>query len=123
MTELEIPDTYFANHVYECISKQNLAIYYHLTLFSPPVSTWVKSIKKNCFSTWLGLTSDLVLRYLPKSEFTCYGHLRQSYKGARSTKTRQSTNFVSVPQVEPIPDEVASISPESSNSEKQIKYT
>ena len=33
MTELEIHDTFFANHVYECRSKQNLAIYYHLTLF------------------------------------------------------------------------------------------
>ena len=118
MTELEIPDTYFANHVYECRSKHNLAIYYHLTPFSPPVSTWVKDIKKNYFSTWPGLTADLVLRSLPKSEFTSYGHLRQSYKGARSTKTRQSTNFVSVPQVEPYPDEVASISPESSNAGK-----
>ena len=83
--------------------------------FSPPVSTWVKSIKKNYFSTWPGLTADLVLRYLPKSEFTSYGHLRQSYKGA--------TNFVSVPQVEPDPDEVVSVFPESSNSEKQMKYT
>ena len=33
MTELKIYDTYFAKHVYECRSKQNLAIYYHLTLF------------------------------------------------------------------------------------------
>ena len=33
MTKPEIPDTYFANHVYECRSKQNLTIYYHLTLF------------------------------------------------------------------------------------------
>ena len=39
MKELEIPDTYFDNHVYECRSKHNLAIYYHLTLFSPPIST------------------------------------------------------------------------------------
>ena len=51
MTEPEIPDNYFANNVYEYRSKQNLAIYYHLTLFSSPVSTWVKAIKKNYFST------------------------------------------------------------------------
>ena len=87
MTELEIPDTLFANHVYECRSKQNLAIYYHLTLFSPLVSTWVKAIKYNYFYTWPGLTAELVLRYLPKSEYTSYGHLRQRYKGTRSTKT------------------------------------
>ena len=45
MTELEIPDTFFSNHVYKWRSKQNLDIYYHLTLFSPPVSIWVKAIK------------------------------------------------------------------------------
>ena len=117
MTELEIPDTHFANHVYKCRSKKNLAIYYHLTLFSPPVSTSVKAINKNYLSTWSGLTADLVLRYLPKSEFTSYVHLRQRYKGTRSTKTRQSTNFISVPQVEPDPDVIESILPESSDSE------
>ena len=123
ITELEFPDTYFANNVYEGRSKQNLAIYYNLTLFSPPVSTWVKAIKNNYFSTWSGLTADLVLRYLPKSEFNSYGHLRQLYKGTWSTKTRPSANFVSVPQVEPDTDVTESIFPESSNSEKQMKYT
>ena len=112
MTELEIPDTYFSNHVYECKSKQNLAIYYHLTLFSLPFITWVKAIKKNYFSTWTGHTADLVLSYLPKSEFTYYGHLRQRYKGTWSTKNWQSTNFISVPQVEPDPDVIESIFPE-----------
>ena len=82
-----------------------------------------ESYQKNSFSIWPGLTADLILRYLTKSEFTSYGHLRQSYKGARSAKTRQSTNFVSVPQIEPDPGEVASIFPESSNSEKQMKHT
>ena len=33
MMELEITETYFANHVYGCRSKKLLAIYYHLTLF------------------------------------------------------------------------------------------
>ena len=117
MTELEIPDTHFANHVYDCKSKQNLAIYFRLTLFSPPVSTWVKAIKFNYFSTWPGLTADLILRYLPKSVFTSYWHLRQSYKGVRSTKTRQSTNFVSVPQLEPEPEVVELSFPDTSNSD------
>ena len=78
----------------------------------------MKAVKKNFFSTWPGLTAEPVLRYLPKSEFTSYGHLRQSYKGARSTKTRQSTKLFSFPQIEPDPDEFTSIFPESSNSEK-----
>ena len=116
MTELEIPDTPFANHVYDCKSKQNLAIYFHLTLFSPPVSTWVKAIKLYFFSILPGLTADLILRYLSKSEFTSYGHLCQAYKGVRSTKTNQSTNFVSVPKIEPEPEVVELNLPDASNS-------
>ena len=84
MTELEIPDTYFANHVYECRTKQNLAIYYHLTLFSPPVSTWLKVIKTNYFSTWPGLTADLVPRYLP-SESLDSGKMDSITSGSGST--------------------------------------
>ena len=98
-----------------------MAIYYHLTLFSPPVSTWMKAVKKNYFSTWPGLTDDLVLRYIPKSEFTSYVHLLQHYKRTRFTKTRQSTNCISIPQVEPDPDVIESIFPESSDSEETDK--
>ena len=76
----------------------------------------MKAIKKNYFYTWLGLPADLVLRYLPKSEYTSYVHLRQRFKGTQSTKTLQSTNFISVPQVEPDPDVIESIFPESSDS-------
>ena len=76
-----------------------------------------ESYQNNYFSTWPGLTVDLVLRYLPKSEFTSYGYLHQRYKGTRSTKTRRSTNFISVPQVEPDPDVIEFIFPESSDSE------
>ena len=77
----------------------------------------MKAIKKNYLSTWPGLTADLFLHYLPKSEFTYYGHLHQRYKGTLSTKTRQSTDFISVPRVEPDPDLIETIFPESSDSE------
>ena len=75
----------------------------------------MKAIKKNYFSTWPGLTTDLVLRYLPKSAYASYDHLRQCYKGTQSTKTRQSNNFISVTQVEPDSYVIESIFPESSD--------
>ena len=49
MTELEIPDTYLANHVYECRSKQNLAINYHLTLFFTTSQHLDESYQKELF--------------------------------------------------------------------------
>ena len=41
--------------------------------------------KNNFLSTWPGLTKQLVLKFLPKSEATAKGHIRQSFKGNQST--------------------------------------
>ena len=49
MTELEIPDTYFANHFYECISKQNVAIYYHLNSLFTNIQHLGASYQKELF--------------------------------------------------------------------------
>lgn len=90
MTEPQIPDKLFANNVYECISKQDLAVYYHQTCWSPSPSTWIAAIQKGFFATWPGLTADLVRKYLPKSEYTTKVHMKQRFKNIRSTKTSPS---------------------------------
>ena len=47
------------------------------------------AIKNNFISTWPGLTKELVLKFLPKSEATAKGHIRQSFKGKQSTQPRE----------------------------------
>ena len=49
-------------------------------------SPWIKYIKNNFFTTWPGLTVELLTEYLPNSILTAKGHLRQSYRLTISTK-------------------------------------
>ena len=78
MTEQETPDTLFANSVYKSRSKENLVTYYHRVWWFPSKKTWIDVIKQNYFATWLGLTEELVSKYLPKSEHIVEGHFRQN---------------------------------------------
>ena len=79
-------DTSLANSVYEMTTLKDLVIYLHRACFSPVTSTWTKAINAGYFSTWPGLTSDLVRKHLPKSVATAKGHLRQDRKNVRSTQ-------------------------------------
>ena len=81
MKEQHIPDTLRANHVYETKSKQELILFYHAACFSPTKCTFVDAIKRNAFASWPGLTVELVNKYLPRTEATIKGHVRQQYKG------------------------------------------
>ena len=79
-------DLFQANHVYETKSKQELVSFYHAACFSPSKSTFIAAIKRNAFISWPGLTANLVSKYLPKTEATIKGHIRQKYKGTQSTQ-------------------------------------
>ena len=86
MTEPHIPDTLKANHVYETKSKQELTLFYHAACFSPTKHTFVNEIKRNTFKSGPGLTVELVNKYLPRTEETIKGHIRQQYKGTQPTR-------------------------------------
>jgi hypothetical protein len=55
--------------------------------FSPVIKTWTQAIDAGFFTTWPGLTSALVHKYLPKSVATAKGHPRQDRKNVQFTKT------------------------------------
>ena len=78
MGEQKIPDAFSANHVYETKSKQELILFYHAACFSPTKRTFVEAIERNAFASWSGLTSELVNKYLPRTEETIKGHIRQN---------------------------------------------
>ena len=80
------PTNLYANHVYETQSKQDLILFYHAACFSPSKSTFIKAIKNKAFTTWPGLTAELVAKYLPKTEATVKGHMKQTFKGTNSTQ-------------------------------------
>ena len=68
-------------------TKEDLVTFFHGAMGSVVPSTWIKAIKNNQFSSWPGLTADLVKKHLPPSIATAEGHLRQEYQNLQSTKT------------------------------------
>ena len=67
-------------------TKSYLVQYLHRYAFRPVVTTWTKAIYAGYFSTWPGLTSEIVCKHLPKSMATSKGHLRQICQNVCSTK-------------------------------------
>ena len=51
-------------------------------------STWLKAIKAGNFMGWPLLTEQNVKKYYPETTATPKGHLNQSQKNVRSTKTK-----------------------------------
>jgi len=68
-------------------SKQDLAKYLHAACFSPTKAAFTAAISKNNFSSWPGLTANLINNHLPKSIFTYQGHMSKERQGLQSTKT------------------------------------
>ena len=79
-----------AFNVYTMQTKRDLVQYLHRAAFSPVISTWTAAIDAGHFSTWPGLTSQLVRKHLPASIATAKGHRRQDRQNVRSTKPKPS---------------------------------
>ncbi len=83
-----------ANSVYELVKQGDIVKYLHQACGSPVQSTWLKAIEAGYFTTWPGLTTDLVKKHLPKSLARAKGHLRQERQGLRSTQTTTKPSSV-----------------------------
>ena len=67
-------------------TKSELAAHHHASLGSPSTSTLLRSIRSGHLLTFPGLTSDLIIKHLPKSIATTFGHQDQEAKNLRSTQ-------------------------------------
>ena len=68
--------------------KPDLAIYYHRAVFCPVPSTLITETNNGNFSTWPGLTAELISRHLPKSLATAKGHAKLAQKSIMSTRPK-----------------------------------
>ena len=73
-------------------TKQDLVTFLHGAMCSPVPSTWIKAINNNHFTTWPGLTTTLVKKYLQPSIATAKGHLNQEQKNLQSTKNVKNSS-------------------------------
>ena len=88
MTESTTPDEYVLGIAYECKSKSTLVDYHHASCCIPTQSGCGNAITKNFFTSWPGLSFDLVQKYLSKKQSTILGHLQQPRIGLISTQER-----------------------------------
>ena len=66
-----------------------LAQWYHATLFRPVKQTLMQEIKKGYFTTWPNLTTNPINKYLNQSMEKAKGHMHQTRKNLKSTKTQK----------------------------------
>ena len=83
--------TYLVNNAFSMTTNPDLAIYYHRTAFCPVSSTFIAAINKVNFTTWPGLTAELISKHLPKSLATAKGHANLARKNFRSNRLPETT--------------------------------
>ena len=74
------PPSSFSNNSHALSTKSDIVQYLHRSAFIPVVLTWTSAITSGFFTTWPGLTSDLVRKHFPKRLATSKGHLHQYWK-------------------------------------------
>ena len=67
-------------------TKEELAMYFHQCLCSPPKSALLKAIRNKQLDSIPGLTYDLIAKHLPPSTATEKVHMIRTRQGARSTR-------------------------------------
>jgi len=77
-----------ANSVYDLPSTEQAIKWMHAVCGYPVKSTWLKAIKAGNYVGWPMITERNVQRYYPKATETAKGHLNQTRKNVRSTKTK-----------------------------------
>ena len=80
----DLPDD-LAN-VYELRANPQIIRYYHAAAGFPTKPTWINAIENGHYSSWKGLTVDLVRRHYPEADETWKGHGRKIKMNIRSTK-------------------------------------
>eukprot|EP00970_Alexandrium_tamarense_P017799 scaffold11398_cov137-Alexandrium_tamarense.AAC.1 len=87
--QYEAANLELANNAYTMTSKSELIKFLHQCAFSPTIPTWIKAIDNGQFSSWPGLTSAAVRKYLPPSPATDKGHMKRLRQNIRSTRPKQ----------------------------------
>ena len=96
---------YVVNNAFAMATNPDLAMYYHRAAFSPVPTTFISAINKGNFSTWPGLTAELISKHLPKSLATAKCHNKLARQNVRSTRPQEPpvarTKTVQITVVEP----------------------
>ena len=89
------PTTNASAAVIKSIStKRELVIFIHTCCFFPVISTWIRAMNNGKHASFLGLTSTLVVHYLPIELPTSQGHMHKRKQGIRSATARADASVL-----------------------------
>jgi hypothetical protein len=77
-----------ANSVYDLPSIEQAIKWMHAVCGYPVKSTWSKAVKAGNFTGWPLLNEKNIQKYYPETDETDKGHMTQTRKNVRSTKTK-----------------------------------
>jgi hypothetical protein len=83
-----IHTTHTAANAYNIKAVPALINYYHATMGSPHIASWIKQIHLGYFTGWPGLTVNRVQCYCTKKPQTTYGYQKLIKKNIQSTKPK-----------------------------------
>ena len=92
-----------AANAYRNVNILALISYLHACAGFPVIATWIYAINKRWYSTWPGLTSSRVRKYMDLSEHTSMGHMKMISKGIRSTRPVPTAVVEDEPEPPPEP--------------------
>jgi hypothetical protein len=81
---------YYAHATIGTNTTKNIIEFFHAAMFSPTNSTLYKALQLNYITNIPGVTTAAFKKYAPFSAATIKGHLDQTRKNIRSTKTEQN---------------------------------
>ena len=80
-----------ANSVYDLPSTEQAIKWMHAVCGYPVKSTWLKAVKAGNYVGWPMLTERNVQKYYPETSETAKGHMNQTRKNVRSTRSKMET--------------------------------
>ena len=82
------------NAIFDLPSARQTLLWYHASAGFPPKESFIHAVRSGNYSTWPGLTVNMVHRHFPDSIETAKGHLKGQRQGIRSTKQKALTKLI-----------------------------
>ncbi len=74
------------NIIFNLPSAHQNFLWYHAAARFPPKETFIRAVRNRNYAMWPKLTFQLIHKYMPDSDETAKGHLKDQHNGIRSSK-------------------------------------
>jgi hypothetical protein len=92
----EPPHDEAINVIFDLPSARQNFLWYHAAARFPPKEAFIKAIRNRNYETWPKLTVQLIHKYMPDSDETAKGHLKDQRQGVRLTKQKAFKKMIEV---------------------------